>query len=200
MGATSISIYETKIKAFITKLDWIMLESMDAYKVYWSLVSPDSVYTALSSSAAATVSSKLTKQQLIDAVTFLTNVNAFFAGTAVTQSDYLTTMEKIAYGNNGASAPISVAVEAFGDRSKVALAYLLELFNLSLPLIDIYTDTELTGCVSAVSGSALPFSTITKADMVLGAALVSNFKKMINNEVVATADYGASLSAWRKYL
>lgn len=201
MGNTSTEIMETKIKAFMTSMIWIQNECVDLSKLYWSEINTDSTYSALASSAAATFSTNLTKQEIINALSYAEQLDKMFTNQALTQSDYLLNIQGIIYGNDAYASPgISVAIEDFGVRSVALCESSLQLFKDSKNMLDIYFDTEISGAVGAISGEELPWYNFSKSDFTESIGFIEAFNKLINNEAAATGDYGATVSKWRKIL
>jgi len=194
---TAISILETKIKSFMTSMIWIQPESADLYKLYWGEINTDSVYTSLASSAAATFSTKLTKQEITNALTYIEQLDKFFTNQAPAQSDYLLNIEGILYGNDAYTSPgISTAIEDFGVRSVALCTSVLQIFKDAKDMLDIYFDTEISAAIGAVTGENVPWYGFSKSDFAAAMAMIEAFKKLVNNEVSAQADYGATVAKW----
>jgi len=194
-------VLEDKIKAFITTFTTMQPESSDLSKLYWAEVNTDAVYTALASSAAATFSTKLTKQEVINALTWAEQVDKLFTNQALTQSDYLLNVQGIVYGNDEYTSPgISTAIEAFGERSVTFCTSSLQLFKDAKDILDIYFDTEISAAVGAVTGEECPWYDFSKSDFTEAINMIEAFKKLINNEVATQADYGATIAKWSKIL
>lgn len=201
MSNTATQILETKIKTFMTSMLWMQPEASDLAKLYWAEVNSDSTYTALSSSAAATYSTKLTKQELTNALTFIEELEDFYTNSALTQADYLANIQAIVYGNDEYTSPgISPAIEGFGERSVTLLESVLVCFKDAKDMLDIYFDNEISDAVGALTGEECPWYAFSKSDFTEAISLIENFKKLVNNEVASQADYGATIAKWRKIL
>ena len=180
---------------------WIQPESSDLSKLYWSEISGDATYSGLASGAAATFGTKLTKQEIINGLAITEQFDKFFTNQALTQADYLANIDGIIYGNDEYTSPgISVAIEQFGIRLVALSEASLVLFKSAKDILDIYFDTEISGAIGGVSGGLLPWTAISKSDISASVSLIEAFKKVINNEVAAQADYGSTVAAWRKNL
>jgi len=198
---TSAEKLEEMVKAFMDSMIWMQPEAADLVKLYWAEVNSDSTYTALSVSAAATFTTKMTKQEVINGLTWLEDVEDFYTNSAVTTTDYLQNLQGIIYGNDQYASPgISPAVEAFADRLLVMAQSSLQLFKDAKDLLDVYFDSEISAATGAVTGEEMPFYTFSKSDFTEAITLIEQFKKMINNEAVTTGDYGATVAKWRKIL
>lgn len=199
MSTSTIQI-ETRISALMGTMNALMFEAADLYKLYWSEVSTDATFTALGSGAAATYTTKLTKQEVINALTLSEQMDRFFTNQSLTQADYRTNMNGIRYGNDqyAMAGGISVAIETFGERAVTFINQLFQLFDEAKCILDLYFDTEISGAVGAVTGASLPWTTIEKSDFTGSITLIENYKKLINNEVATAGDYGATVAKWVK--
>ena len=198
----STAILEQNLKAFMGSMVWIQPESADLSKLYWTQISGDAIYSALASGDAATYSTKLTKQEVINALTWAEQLDKFFTNQALTQSDYLNGIQGIIYGNDQyvSAGGISEAIEAFGERAVTLCQASLQLFKDCKDSLDIYFDTEISAAIGAVTGEETPWYEFSKSDFTEAVGMVEAFKKMINNEVAAQGDYGATVAKWRKII
>jgi hypothetical protein len=198
---TSTAKLEEKIKAFMSSMLWMQPEASDLSKLYWAEVNTDTTYTALAAGAAATFSTKLTKQEVINALTYIEQLDKFYTNQALSQADYLLNVQGIINGNDQYVSPgISVAIENFGERAVSLCSSALQLFKDGKDILDVYFDTEISAAIGAVTGEECPWYTFSKSDFSEAVSLVEAFKKLINNEVAAQADYGATVAKWRKIL
>ena len=189
---------EAELKAFTQTMKSIWIESEDLYKLYWS-GGPSSEISGLGNDDPVTVGSKLSKAELVAGLTVAEQLKNFFGNASVSQSDYWANLENILHGNSSAVAPISAAVESMGSRLLNLSGTLLTSFNKAKALLDIYNDSQISLAVGAISDSTIVFgANSTKALFVSGITLVEQFKKMINNEAVATADYASTLAKWEQ--
>ena len=199
--STSTEILESSLKSFMDAMVILQPESSDLSKLYWAEVNTDGTYTALAGGAAATFSSQLTKQEIINALSFAEQIDKFFSNQALAQADYLLNMEGIIYGNDSYGSPgISVAIEQFGERSVEFCTKCLQLFKDAKDILDMYFDTEISAAIGAVTITEVPWYNFNKSDFTSAVSLVENFKKAINNEVASQADYSSTVSRWRKIL
>jgi len=199
--STSTEILESSIKAFMGSMISLQPEVSDLSKLYWSEVSTDATYTGLAGGAAATYSSKLTKQEIINALTIAEQFVAFFGNTALTQGDYLLNMQGIIHGNDAYTNPgISIAIEDFGARSVELCQNLLQLFKDAKDILDLYFDTEISAAIGALTINEIPWHNFDKVDFLASLTLIENFKKVINNEVAGAGDYGSTVAKWRKII
>jgi hypothetical protein len=190
---------ETELKAFATSLKAVWIEAEDIFKEYFSTDATTLVSALATDGTAATVSTKLTKAVLISGITFVTDLKDFFTNAAVSQTDYLATIQTILYGSASLGSPLSPAVESVGTRLYNLCATCLTLNNKAKALLDIYIDSELSAAVGAISSTTVVFgATSTKSLYTSGITLVEQYKKMLNNESVTTGDYAATLAKWEQ--
>lgn len=190
---------EGELKAFATSLKNVWLEAADIYKQYWSTDANTQVSALATDGTAATVSTKLTKGNVIAGLALVEELEDFFTNSAVAQADYLATLQIILYGNASLGSPLSVATESVGNRLHSLAGTLLSLYKKAIALLDFYSDTEISAAVGAISTHTVVFgATTTKSLFTSGVTLVEQFKKMMANEVVTTGDYAATLAKWEQ--
>lgn len=201
MTLTSTELLLKKMKSCFIKLDPIVTECDNISKLYFSEVNPDATFSDLPASAAATFSTKLTKQEIINALTIAEQVRNFFGNLPLTQSDYRQNLQGIIYGNDVYTSPgISVAIEDYGVRAVAFANSILEVFDCATEVIDIYFDADIANAIGAVVGVNTPWYNMSKSDFTSGVNLLENFRKMINNEAANQGDYQATMSKWRGFL
>lgn len=197
--ASATEILHSKMRFIIQDMAAHQQEAIDLKKLYFSEVDSDTVFSALLSALAATFSTKLTKGECVNGATFVGEVVDFFTNSAVTQGDYHATIQSVKYGNHEYTSPgISPACEAYGERLKAFAEVALDLFLRCLEALDIYTDNEIADALGALSGDQVPWVEVSVADFTAGITLIEQYKKMINNEAVSTADYGATVAKWER--
>ena len=196
---TSTDVIESRIQSLISSLQWIRPESADLQELYWAEVNSDSTYTGLAVGDAATFSTKLTKQELTNALTIAEQVDKFFSNQSLAQADYLANIQGIRYGNDERASPgISKAVEAYGERSLTFVEGLLSVYKLGEEIDGVYFASELSGAIGGISGDVLPWSNTPKSDFVNIISLIQNLNKLLNNEVATQGDYDSILSGCLK--
>jgi hypothetical protein len=189
---------ENEIRSFVSAMKSVWIEADDLYKMYFS-AGPSSELSGLSSGDPATLSTRLTKAEIVNGITLVENLTKFFSNQAVSQSDYMATMQTILYGNDPKASALSVAVEAVGTRLYNLSGTLLAYNNKAKAILDYYTDTEISAAVAAISDETIVFgANSTKALFASGITLVEQFKKMLNNEAVTTGDYASTLAKWEQ--
>ena len=199
--STSTEKLEEDLKLFMTSMLTVQQEAVDLEDLYWAEVNTDSTYTAAANGDAITFATKLTKQEVINALTIAEQVRKFFGNTAMTQADYYNNFHGILYGNNERASPgISTAIEAFGTRSVSFIGTLLAEFKRAKDILDLYFDTTINLAIAAVTIEETPWYEFTKDDFTDGVTMVEQFKKLINNEAITTADYASTLARWRKII
>lgn len=198
MAQTSTQILETCLGKCFTEFIPMVFEAPSLSKLYWSEVSPDATYTALGSGAAATFSTQLTKQEVINGLTIAEQVDKFFQNQALTQADYRLNIQGIIYGNDAYTSPgISPAIEDFGTRLVTFCNSIITALKCSQDTLDVWFSTDIDDAVNAVTTTSLPFySSIDKQEVLDGIVLIENFDKLITNQVATQAQYETTVSKY----
>jgi len=187
---------------FINTLIEMKSESMDLYKLYWAEVSPDPTFTAAANTDPIIYDPDvaLTKNEIINAHTFIDNFNKFIDNNAVTTADYFTTIQNTLYGNDQRTAgAISAGIESYGYRAKMFCNNALTKYKEAKCIYKGYFATELSAMVSALSSTTVVFGAdYTASEAILGVTLVEQFINMIENSAVTQADYNSTLSKWKR--
>jgi len=188
---------QTKFSSFMTSLGYLVPECVDIEKAYFS--GPSSQLAGLADADPATTSTKLTKLEISNGIGFCQQLNKFFNNVAVTTGDYLAVIEPILYGNDPKSVPLSVEVEAIGERLKLLCQTALELFKNSKDNYTTYWSSEIGNAVGAIgSGTVFYGIDATGGDLVNAITITEQYKKMINNEAVATSEYKSIIAKWQR--
>lgn len=188
---------QTKIYEMTVSMGYLVNECIDIEKLYFS--GPSSQLSALGANDPVTVATKLTKTEIGNGITLCQQLNNFFQNAAVTQADYLATIEPILYGNDPAPSPISVEVEAVGNRLYLLCQNVLELFKQVKEIYSLYWANEIGSIVGSLSPSTVFYGIdATASELISGITLAEQWKKMINNEAVTTSDYKAIIAKWQR--
>ena len=189
------TVLETNISSSMETLEWVSSESSRLYNLYFKSDASGLVSGLSSGTDAATVDTKITKDEYLAGITFMQNVNNFFGNSAVTQSDYLQSMNNVIYGNDAASAQLSYAVEEIGTKMKAMFITMYSLYEDCILNLKIYSESKISTIFTSLSDSDIMYGTsLTKANFVSFMTCIEQYKKMINNEVVTTGDYLATVS------
>jgi len=189
-----------KIKSDIRSLvqSWTVMkeEVSDIQKAYNST----DIQTELSGKAdgdPVTVTTKLTKLEFINGITMVGELVDFFNNAAVTQGDYWSTCENIIYGNDAAVALLSEAVEHTGDRLLELATNIEQIFKTCNNILNDYNNNNFAVMVTNFSDEDVIHGMgINRSLLSSGITIVEQFKKFVNNEAVATADYKVTLADW----
>ncbi len=188
---------ENEFKSFAVNLQWVMQEAADINKAYFATDASALVSGLANSTDGASLDTKLTKAQYVNYITFLGQIANFFGNAAVSTGDYLSTIDQVIYGNAAAPAKLSDATESLANRIKVHAQSCLTHFLTAKKLLDIYNNSELTVVVSGCTGARMVFgANMDVTELTQGITLVEQFKKLINNEAVATSLYSANVAIW----
>lgn len=198
MGIDITRILQTEIKDMMDSWETMKDESVDISKAYWSTDATTQISSA-SATQAVTLSSYLVKEEYSAGITLMEDMEDFFTGEAVTQTDYRQTCEKLKYGSAVNPVKLSEATEALGARMKTVAINALTLFNKCQNVLKIYNENEVGDMIANLDTQrVIPGSEMTKDDLSSGITMVEQFKKMLNNEVVSTAGYDSTMAKWRR--
>lgn len=189
--------FQSSFYNFSVSLNNMMIESADIEKLYFSGASTQ--LAALTDPDPATTATKLTKLEISNGIGFCQQLNKFFNNVAVTTGDYLAVIEPILYGNDPKSTPLSVEVEAIGNRLYLLCQDALTNFNTAKNLYTTYWSNEIGNAVGALTSSTVFYGIdATVGDLINAITLSEQYKKLINNEAVATSDYKSIIAKWQR--
>jgi hypothetical protein len=186
---------QVDIKTIMDTFNLMRNEALDLYNLYWKGgVNGD--ITAAAGTDPVTQTTRLTKTQLINGLTFAENINNFFDNIAVTTGDYLATCETNIHGNATATL-ISTATEAFGDRSVQFCADAITQYNLSRDAENWYNSSELSAMIGSISTQTIVYgSNMTKDDLIAAIVLLQQYQNALENSAVTTGDYKVTVGKW----
>lgn len=154
--------------------------------------------TELNDGDAVTVSTKLTKIQIINGITFVENFQKFLGNEAVTQGDYFSTLVSLLNGNDAAVSSLHTALETVGSNLKDLASTALNLYQKCKVISDLYTDNEIDSVIAAIDSSRVVFgASVTASKFTLGITLITQYMNFINNVAVVQGDYMSTVSNWR---
>lgn len=193
----STLLLETKIKAFCDSLLVMNNEVQDLDKFYFSSGASTLVSALSENGTPATVSTALTKSEVVGGITLTEALIAFFNDSAVSTSDYISLANNLIHGNDPAVSVVSADVEQVGIRLKALGENCVELNKQSIDIIKLYNQSELSAVIGSLSASSIIFGCSTsQAKMLAGIVLVQEFQDMMGNASVSTGDYLSTVSAW----
>lgn len=189
---------ESEMKSLSSHLLNLYSMSVDIYAGYFKTSATTDVGNILiTSDTAVTVASKLTKGTYLSAITFFEDAEDFFTNTAVTTTDYLTTVLKVSYGESARGSILSEPVEAIGDKIKTACDLSIYILAKADYLVNLYFDEQVNDMVSSLSNQKiLPGTGVTKSHVVNMITLLQQYQNMMNNSSVTAADYLSTISSW----
>lgn len=192
------AVLEQEFKDFANNLSWVQQEAKDIDSAYFATDANTLVGALATGSTGASFDTKLTKSQYQNAIGFIEQLNAFFGNAAVSTGDYINTIDNIIYGNAATPARVSDAAESLANRLKVLAQACLTHFLKAKYLMDLYNNSELGVLVSGATGARVVFgASMNVTQLTQGITLVEQYKKMINNESVATGLYSANVAIWQ---
>lgn len=191
-------VLENSFKDFANNLSWIMNEAKDIDSAYFATNASSVVGALANSTDGASLATKFTKSQYQNFIGFAEQINNFFGNSSVTTGDYLNTIDNAIYGNAAVPASLSDAAESLANRMKVLAQSCLTQFLTAKDLLNLYYNSELSVVIAGCAGSRTVYgASMSVTEMTQGITLVEQFKKMINNESVATSLYSANVAIWR---
>jgi len=174
-------------------------EVKNVTKTYWS-TDATTLITGASDPDPVTFATHLIKTEYIGGITLVEELEDFFINSAVTQADYAQTCEKLLYGCAVEPTKLSNATEEVGDRLIVVAGNCAELCKKCCNMLELYINNQVDLMIANLDTQRIiPGSQMTKDELSSGITLVEQFKKMMNNEVVSTADYSATLAKWQRF-
>ena len=190
-------VMETEFKGFAGEMAWLMKEAKDIEKAYFASDASATVSGLASGSDAASFDTKLTKTEMQNAIGYIQQVKNFFDNVAVTQGDYYTNIEQVIFGSAASPTKRSDATESIANRIKIFCESSLTNFQKALELKDKYDNSELGVLVGGLTAQRQIYgANMNNQQLTQGITLVEQFKKMINNEVVAQGLYSANVAVW----
>lgn len=193
-------LLQVSIKEVVESMITIKEEVRDIVKAYWSTDANTLVSALENASDAATLSTKLTKSNYINAVTIVSELNDFFSNADVTQADHIQNCHLIKYSSAVTPTKLSESTEMIGERMLQVVLDCLEIFKKCNNILKIYTSEQMDVVVSGWDAQRMiPSSSMSTSCLSSGIVLIEQFKKMFNNEVVTTADYASTLALWARF-
>lgn len=188
---------ETLIQEIMDSLLYMEADLDETQKVYYG-GGASSAISALTDSDPVTVSTKLTKAQMVSGITFVENFQNFLGNSAVAQGDYFTTLVTLMNGNDEAASIIHTAVETVGSDLKDLASTSLSLFQKSKVILDLYSDNQIDSLIGVIDSSRVIFgASVTSSKFSSGITLIQQYVNFIDNAVVTQADYMSTISNWK---
>jgi|MudIll2142460700_1097286.scaffolds.fasta_scaffold54810_3 hypothetical protein len=192
-------LLQNNIKTVMTSLSNMQRECKSIYDTYWKTMANTTVSGLSTDATPATVTSKLTKKNYIDAITLSENLNKFFQNTLVTTGDYLQTAVNAKYGNAVLGSALDVPTESIGDRLKQLCLDCIEIYRQSQNVLELYFDNEVGDIVAVLDSHRIIYgSEMTVSELSSAITLLQQFNNFMSNSAVTTGDYGATISVWSR--
>ena len=189
--------FQDQTKDFFNGMAWIQKEAFDIEKAYSSSDAQSTVTGLGSGTDAATLATKLTKDQYTNAIGFLLQLQNFFDNSAVTTGDYLGVIDQVIYGNAATPTFLTDATESIGNRLRELCDSALEHYNKALELKDFYDASEFSVLVAGLSGGRRIYgATMNNTQLTQGITVIEQYKNMISNTSVTAGLYSQNVSVW----
>jgi hypothetical protein len=189
---------EGGFKQLANNLSWLMNEAIEIDAAYFA-TNASTVVSALSTSTdGASLDTKLTKAQYQNGIGLIEQFKNFFGNSAVTTGDYRNNVDNLIYGAAASPAKLSDAAESLANRLVVLANSAMTQFLMAQDLLGTYYNSSLSVVIGGCPGAMIMYgANCTVTQFTQGITLVEQFKKMINNEAVATSAYSANVAIWR---
>ena len=190
-------VLQDKIYQIMVNMDWIFNEGQNIEKAYWATEANTYISGLSSDSDAATVDSALTKAEFVTGITFAGQMKNFFTNAALTQADYLATIENIKYADATGATAVPVCAEELGNRILALCNNAQTVFNSCRDTLNYYTATEISDMVAVLDvHRGIYGSSVTAQFLSEGMTCIEQFKKLINNEAASQGDYKSTVQKW----
>jgi len=196
MASLITGTLENLVRQMSNSLLYAKAESDDIQKIYFQKAQTD--IAGYDATSPVTVATKLTKQEMENGITFLQQLNKFLDGTATTQGDYYATCINLCNGKTAAEAAVSPATEAVGTDLKTVATTMLDLYQKSKVVQDMYEDNEIDNIVDNISAErVIPGSSVTAALMSSGVTMARQYANFLGDSSVSTANYMSTVTNWQ---
>lgn len=197
MNSVTLSL-ENNFKQFADNLSWIMAEATEIDAAYFATNASTLVSALATSSDGASLDTKLTKGQYQNGIGFIEQLKNFFGNSAVTTGDYRNNIDNLIYGSAASPAKLSDASEALANRLVVIANSCMTNFLAAQEILGAYYNSSLSVVVAGCPSAMIMYgASCTVTQFIQGVTLVEQFKKMINNESVATSQYSDNVNIWK---
>lgn len=188
---------QIEIRAIMGNLLQLSMGASDIYASYFNTSASSDISGVGSDSTAVTFESKLTKGIYISSISFFEDVEDFFSNTAVTTTDYLSTVNKVRYGVSSADPILSEPVEEIGNSIKTNCDLAFFIYQKALNITETYFDNQVDSMISSLSDQKiLPGVKMTKSLLTSAITLLQEYRDMLGNAAVATGDYLSTVNKW----
>lgn len=191
-------ILESNTTSRAKSLTDIFKEAESIERAYFATGTNSAVDALANATSQATVSTKLTKAQVQNFIGLCAQIKNFFNGAAVTQGDYLNTVENMINGSaSGLSQAVSNNLESLGERMVALSKKLLFEYSECVENERVYNSSQLGSAVNAVQDHIIVFgSSTSKSKLLAGITLQAQVAKMLSNQAVVAAEYKTTLALW----
>jgi hypothetical protein len=191
------AVVESEFKVLASQFLSLMQTASNIVKNYNSTNVVTLVTGAASQSTPVTVSTSLTQYQFESGITFCTQLQNFFNGSAVVTADYLGIVENLITGTTPAAAILSNGVESIGSQLQQLGQNVLTYYNGAVIANAAYNQNGLAQTVSAISASTIvPGASHPAADFSSAITMVLQFINLMTNQAVFASNYFNTCIEW----
>lgn len=190
------SIVQDLIKTVMDSLLYMSAQIADIEKLYFTKVSGD--IAGLTGGDPVTVTTKLTKDDLIAGITLIQQVDKYFGNENMITSDYYGTLIRLINGDNSATGEISPSTEVIGEDLKSLAETLIDINQKCSVIFNMYNDNELNDIIANIESARVVYgATITVSLYSDGITLIEQFSNFVGNVSVITGDYASTINQWQ---
>ncbi len=188
---------ETKLTTFATSLYALNNEAKDLDLYYFASGASTAVSALATNGTAATVSTALTKVEVVNGITLAEALVSFFGNSAVSTASYIDHAYNLINGNNPAGAVVTADVEQVGVRLVALANDCVELRKQTVDILKIYNSSELSAILGSMSAHTVVYGcSTTQSKLLAGVVLITQFQNMMMNASVTTGDYFSTVVKW----
>lgn len=171
-------------------------EAEDLFNLYWKGgVKTDN--DALAGGAAATLTTKLAKEDIVTGLTYAEQIDKFFDNQALATADYMTSIQVLTHGNVAIPTLVSDRLEEFGDRIKQLSQDSITQYQRCKNVENLYNSSEVGTAIGSISDFTIVYGAeMTKNDLTSAITLAQNWCTFLDNGAPGTADRKVTLGKW----
>lgn len=195
MPNTITQTVEESIKTFMSAFTYMPAKCDDIQKIYYTSV--NSAISGLGDSDPVTLSTKLTKSNVINGITLTEQLENFLGNASVVTGDYYATLVQLTNGIADSTATINAACEYLGEQLRSLANDVLTAQQRAKVINDLYTDNQISTVVAAIDSDRVVYGSNSTASKFSSASLmISQLLNMIGNSDTTSGDYMSTVSNW----
>ena len=198
---TAYELFETDLKALISQMLEIESRSLQLSELFESAIQKDEAFLKLKDEMGATQSTALSKANVETSYKMVFNLTQFFQGKANRLGEYNTLINGLLFAATPAEAPISRALESYGEQVVTLFIEIKEMNVKVESLNKLYLKTQINEIVSHVVLDFLPFTQVPKNLIKRAMSMYQAWILIMSaSGEIKPSDYSSSLAQWRAFL